>query len=74
MKLCIPHRSALRTKLALRGIHSDQAFYKAEALTLQVAIATELSILGHPGCPICALLVPSWLDQAARTIASATQG
>lgn len=71
MKLCQPHRAALRHKLADRGITAPHTFYKAEALTLQVAIDTEPSILGHPGCPICALAVPSWLDSAARVIAQA---
>lgn len=71
MKLCQPHRDALRQKLAERGHRSDYSFFRAEALTLQVAIDTEPSILGHMGCPICTLLVPSWLDKAATAIAHA---
>jgi hypothetical protein len=73
MKLCAFHKDDLRTKLQQHGVapgHGPSApIHVAESLVIAKTLAAEPSVLGSPVCPICYLLVPSWLTAVAVHIA-----
>lgn len=72
MKICTYHLDSLRTALAKHGLFSNEPFFRAQALLLANATQhnPDFAIAhAHDHCPICIFMVPSWIDNAAQSVA-----
>lgn len=74
MQICSYHLDALRAALTAHGHDTRMStgtknpLFKAQGMILAEAARQGPDLVDAKGCPVCILMVPSWIAKVARAL------